>query len=774
MIINIQVVVMNLVASFPLIKTNNSNSTMTLTIDSTLFMFNIAAAAATAAGVHNRNLVSTHIQQQGSVDVLSLKSFFIGPSCVGKTTARRRLTHEIDHLAPDEIVPSTGIDAPLTVQLYHETDRSSVLLSGSERGWKNLGLEEQGVALCSHVFNTLSPPPSSSRGTTPLPLPSSSSSDTRPSLQSTSTASHDSTHGQTNPLSKLVNHLKQKWKSRNTKELTTALSSLVKQKDWQSIREFLKETDMLTLLHIVDIGGQPECHEILPLLMHGLALNLIFLNVTQYLDSPYTVVYRADGGYSPIQYESEFTVREIIQRALCSIASLQTRQDHKPAAILIGTYLDQSSEAAVLTLDRSIQKAFKDADFMKNNILCPVSKPGEEERYIHPLDNVSGGSSDIEELRQIITTIAHKRFKPVQVPTSTLLLHLILRLRYEVRGWCTVQECVEVANICGISEKDLLAENGILQYLHDRFGTILHYRGLKIGQRVIINTNIIMAPTTELFVYAFGAKESEPRIADKIRATGEIPQRLMNKICSSENVEPSDNRIPTTEIVELLASRYILYENVRSANEEINYFLPSLLLPDHKVAKESSDPDLLSALFYSPILLWPSTGFVPLGLFPATVVKLSQHGSWSLDECNRFRNRIRFYVQYRKEKLLHVELRTLATHLEFRIVSTTPVNPRLIPVVREELWDAIIEVSSLYQHTQDVKWRYGFYCPHSVSSGGRPHPALCQTMEEPQDVVCSLSDCHGGPVELEDRHKCWFMVSTLYCNDMHVVYSTCV
>ena len=176
--------------------------------------------------------MTTHIQQQGSVDVLSLKSFFIGPSCVGKTTARRRLTREIDHLAPGEIVPSTGIDAPLTVQLYHETDRSSVLLSGSERGWKNLGLEEQGVALCSHVFNTLSPPPSSSRGTTPLalpsssrgttplalpssskgttpsPLPSSSSSDTRP-------ASHVSTRSQTNPLSKLVNQLKQKWKSRN-------------------------------------------------------------------------------------------------------------------------------------------------------------------------------------------------------------------------------------------------------------------------------------------------------------------------------------------------------------------------------------------------------------------------------------------------------------------------------------------------------------------------------------------------------------------------------
>ena len=693
--------------------------------------------------------------------VLSLKSFFIGPSCVGKTTARRRLTHEIDHLSPNEIVPSTGIDAPLTVQLYHDTDRSSVLLSEFEGGWKSQGLEEQCRTLCSLVINTpLSPAPSISF----------LSQQPRLSSQSTATATPVPARGQ-KPLSKLVNRLKQKWKnlaSRSkdkettalTDELTTALSSLVKAKDWESIREFLKETDMLTLLHIVDIGGQPECHEILPLLLHGLALNLIFLNVTQDLDSPYTVVYRADGGFSPIQYESEFTVREIIQRALCSIASLQTSPYHKPAAILIGTYLDQSSEAAVLTLDRSIQEAFKDADFMKNDILCPVSKPGEEERYIHPLDNVSGGSGDIMELRRLITTIVRKRFTPVQVPTSALLLHLILRLRFEARGWCSLEECVVVAKSCGISREDLLQENGILQYLHDRFGTILHYRGLKIGQRVIINTNIIMAPTTELFVYAFGTKEAEPKTAERIRTTGEIPQCLMNKVCSSENIKQSDDKIPTSEIVELLASRYILYENVRSANDETTYFLPSLLLPDHKLAKESSDPDLLSALFYSPILLWPSTGFTPLGIFPATVVKLSKTKSWKLDERSRFRNRIRFYIQYSKEMLLHVELRTLSTNLEFRIVSTTPVNPRLIPVVRQELWNAITEVSSFYQHTQAVKWRYGFYCPHSIVSGGRPHPALCQTTDEPQGVVCSLPDCHEGPIALEDRHKCWFTVST--------------
>ena len=739
-------------------------------------------------GLQNKNLVERHIQQHGSVDLLSLKSFFIGPSCVGKTTARRRLTYEITHISPDDIVPSTGIDPPLTVQLYHETDQSSVLLS--EEGWKSLGLREQCRTLCSHVINNPLPPPSSSSTlpmrsslqstipTTHISTTSSSStafsqkpvamSTPTDDLSTTTTASiHDltTTH---DPIDESTDDPvtdDDKPTDKPTNDMTdliAEISTLVKDEDWESIRELLKERGILAFLHIIDIGGQPEFHEILPLLLHGLALNLIFLNVTQDLDSSYTVIYRDDGGYRPIQYKSEFTIREIIQRALCSIASLQTSPDHydKPAAILVGTYFDQSSDAGVLTLDQSIQEAFKDTNFMKNDILCQIGESEEEARYIHPLNNVSEDPSDIEKLRQLITDTVHERFTPEQVPTSTLLLHLILRQKFEVRGWCSLEECVEVAKSCHISREDLLGENGILQFLHDRFGTILYYRGLKIGKRVIINPNIILFPTTELFVYAFGAKKSEPNTAATIRKTGEIPQSLMHKVCSSKSVKEADNeKIPTNEIVELLASRHILYEDVRSANEETIYFLPSLLFPDHNVAKESNDPTVLSGLFYSPILLCPSTEFCPLGLFPATVVNLSKRKFWELDKCNRFRNRLRFYVQYNKEKLLHVELRTLSTHLEFRILSTKPVNPRLILQLRRELWDAVNKVSLFYPHTKNVKWFYGFYCPHAVDSGDHPHLALCQETEEPQDVVCSLPDCHGGPVALEDRHKCWFMVS---------------
>ena len=657
----------------------------------------------------------------------------IGPSRVGKTTARRRLTHEIIHISPDETVPSTGIDAPITVQLYCGIDRSTVLLS--EGGWRSQGLKEQCRALCSRILNS-SAAPSSSMSTTTL------------STAASSTPGPDT--------------LVQDWDNltdRTRDELVaTALTKLVKDEDWETIQEFLKNTDILSFLHFIDIGGQPEFHEILPLLLHGMALNLIFFNVTHDLDSPYTVVYKADGS-SSIQYESEYTIREIIQRALCSISSLQTSPDHKPAAILIGTHLDQSSEAAVLTIDRSIQQSFQDDYFMKRDVLCPVNKPGEEKRYIHPLNNVSTDSSDIEGLRKLITRIVHERFAPQQVPTGALLLHLILRMRFDPSpGWCSVEECVVIAKHCGISREDLLGEKGVLQYLHDKYGTILYYRRLKkIGKRVIVNVNLIMKPSAELFVSAL---RGEPETAKHMRRTGEVSHRLMNKACSEFSSD--EGGIPTDEIVELLESCYILYNNARATSEEV-YFLPCLLNPDYNVA---IDPGLL----YSPLLLIPNTGYVPIGQFHASVIRFSQEKNWRLDELNRFRNRIRFYFRNdREEGLVHVEIRSLVSHVEVHILTDAVINPRLIPECRRQLWTMFCEVGSLYPHTRDVHWDFGFYCPHAVQSGRRPHPARCFS----DQVICSEDDCRGGPVGLDDKHKCWFTVSTCVLFSI-VAYMVCV
>ena len=338
-------------------------------------------------------------------------------------------------------------------------------------------------------------------------------------------------------------------------------------------------------------------------------------------------------------------------------------------------------------------------------------------------------------------------------------------------GWCSREECIKIAASFGISEKDLTKEGGILQYLHDRFGTILYYRGLKIGQRVIVNPNLVMRPPAELFMTAFGSKTSEHATAEEIRRTGEIPHRLMEKVCSLNEEQPSSDEIPTDEVVELLKSRYILYENAQSDKGESVYFLPCLLYPDHEVDKEFRDSNHFNSLTYPPILLIPRTGYVPLGPFPATVVELSQSSHWRLVKSPRFRNRIRFYFQLTNERTLDVELCALSTHLKFRIrhnASSKPVKHRLIPKCLRELREFFDKVLLFYPQTRGIEWDFGFYCPHAIQSGRCPHPARCSTMDGPQDVMCSQQDCINGPVILEDRTKCYFTVSVkISCNMLY-------
>ena len=93
------------------------------------------------AGTQNKILVKKHIEQQGSLPVWSFKPFLIGPSRVGKTTARRRLTEEISNVSSDKIIHCTGIEThPLTVKLNLLTEQSSLLLS---TGQCSQGLEER-------------------------------------------------------------------------------------------------------------------------------------------------------------------------------------------------------------------------------------------------------------------------------------------------------------------------------------------------------------------------------------------------------------------------------------------------------------------------------------------------------------------------------------------------------------------------------------------------------------------------------------------------------
>ena len=653
-----------------------------------------------------------------------------GLPCTGKTTAMLRLSSQCQFLDPgDSPVPRTGYEKPRKVEFYRRTVKRSVVITGvgGEAEWSYQDLEQHGHTLYSRI------------------LKSSHYDKTAPAMISSSLWSDSAT----------VN------------EQQAVLTSLVKAQDWNAVREKLKVLEDMTILHMMDCGDHPECHEILPLLLEGRALSLIFLNLTHDLDKPYQIVFQGNGGNSSIEYESVFTAREVLQCILCSISSLQPgAPKEKPVALLVGTYLDKVHNEAVLTFDQSVQEALK--SFIEKDIVFPANV--QEGKYIATLNNMSEDQGDIEELRRVILTIIETRFQPEPIPTAWVMLHLLLHAKYEKEpGWCFVEECVKLARACDITEEELLGEDGILRYIHKHYGTLLYYPKVAgLCHKVIIDPNFILQPFTRTFLFSFACNRGHIQTAKSIQASGEIPHDLMETICATDSADP----IPTSEIVALLKDRYILYESVLTAKGTRSYFMPCLLQLDPSVVKEVSDPTTLSSLNPAPLQLVPhSTGYVPLGLFPALVVKMSH--TWDLKSVprtalqrERFRNRIQFKVRPKGKPTSTVEFRQYPSYLELRLLHTSSkkasqmMDLSILTSCRQQLWNALFQVSSEYSHMKDVVWRFGFYCPGSLQPGGQPHSAVCMNKEDPVDMECLHEPCcEEEDFHLENKHKSWFKVS---------------
>ena len=211
---------------------------------------------------------------------------------------------------------------------------------------------------------------------------------------------------------------------------------------------------------------------------------------------------------------------------------------------------------------------------------------------------------DIERLRKLILQVINEEFRQKQdrgIPTGWLLLHLLLRNKYQDRGWCTKEECAPIAKSCGIKvmEKgnEMEGENELPQVLHaihENYGTILYYSCLP--NLVICDPNVILWPLKSVFEFVFACNScTKYKIANRIRNTREISEKVLNTCFETSN-------LPTADIVTLFKHRLILCEPVEKGVEK--YFIPCLLRSNHAIAKEVQD---LASLDPAPILFVPQS-----------------------------------------------------------------------------------------------------------------------------------------------------------------------
>ena len=546
----------------------------------------------------------------------------------------------------------------------------------------------------------------------------------------------------------------------------------------------IKDIEKTTTVYIMDIGGQPEFHEIMPIILNGPAFHMIFFNLTIDLDYPVPIRFcQQDGTDSLITYKSSYTGKQMIFQLLSSLYYLSKglSPDSEPAAVLIATHLDQLKdlegqwENKMEEVNDTLKELLSNVEFHDQAFLT-YPKENEKSTIFIPINNHSGDEEEIKQLQKFIREVIDDRFGSVELPSSWLLFHLLLRHHYENSpGVCKLEDCPALARGCGMDENDVPK---VLRYIHRRLGTILFYEEVHgLNQLVICDPNVLFESIYQLVAVSFGGDKAQHTLTTEIRKTGEVPVRLLERI----GTQPSNSVLTNEHIIELLKHFKILTE--LPSDDGVVYFMPCLLQPDYSPELSC---EALQALCPPPLLIRFDGNYIPVGMFSALVVNLTRN-SWEPDRDSRYRNHILFHTDdvFPVDGLSSVELIVYPAYLEFRstINSYKEQEPEEIHKfcmeVRKTVVDTLKSILGLHEHTRKAKFQLGFYCPGTFKANGQLHFCGClprQNHTNPKMVLCSKSPQCQDMCCLPHECTIWFeywkvCFCTCFCSHIFCIYA---
>ena len=283
----------------------------------------------------------------GTIELHYLKTHFIGPSGLGKTTTRQRLVGSITNLS---LLPEDQRKRCSTLLAECEQVLAFVDKSGTKLEFKaSSSLEEETQFIFSYLMSC-EPIEDSTVSNTSTPKEQPKKETTNPKKQTqlkideAATVPKETVSPTPEPPEKVV-----KVTTVDVGKVVSRLRSIV------GSGEYTKELLNKVLLNLVDIGGQPGFVEMFPFLSKGAGIFLVFFRLDKDLDDMCQVSYeRGKDKITP--YDSTYTSRETVSQILSAI-SHHTKIDSdidreqcsklgnlgsaKPVATLIGTFKDE-------------------------------------------------------------------------------------------------------------------------------------------------------------------------------------------------------------------------------------------------------------------------------------------------------------------------------------------------------------------------------------------------------------------------------------------------
>ena len=253
----------------------------------------------------------------------------------------------------------------------------------------------------------------------------------------------------------------------------------------------------LKIVHLIDTGGQPECLEVMPTLVHNSDLILLVVDLAKHLDE-YTVptFHKQDREYTK---ERLLTCNKQIIEQIA-----QTMAGHTNSKMLVvGTHKDEAAKQLYLPTN------LKELDKFTEKIIAPESLiPKAKDQNVFDIDLLHADKTD-ETLKSICDNIVGIEAKPVDIPASFVLfendaLQYLSEQKERKVKVMNFKECVQIGSKIFMTENVV---NAALQYFH-RNNILLFFPDIGTGL-IFFDPNALISIVNTIIRFSYMVMEGK-------------------------------------------------------------------------------------------------------------------------------------------------------------------------------------------------------------------------------------------------------------------------
>ena len=502
-------------------------------------------------------------------------------------------------------------------------------------------------------------------------------------------------------------------------------------------------------LYVIDTGGQPQFHELLPTFVRHASAAAFFVKLNEKLSSyPMIEYYDEEGERCGKPYKSSSNHLQTLQNCLQAMQSRHrlSTTAQCPKLFFVGTHYDKESMTERLKSknDQLLSMLCQHDIFCDNLVYHSL---GKQDQLLYPVNAKKPGRKDkkiIADFREKI--MSQCEAQEYKIPIVWFVLEQLLQ-DLSKDGVISFDECLEVARHLGMDEEQLLAA---LEYLAKL--NIFEYYSTVLPKVVFTTSQVLLNKITELVEYSHVLRDHSSKkinidISDvKFRDYGIINADMLKREKFSSHY--ITDLFEAENLLELWVELLVV-----AKGKDGTFVVPAVLselslkqLSEHRLTIDSSD--------MIPIAIHYPGGLFPSGIFSSLISYLQNK---TLD-CTismkdgkpacLFKNCVKFSVS----KTVTANVTLIYCHEWIELHATIlSKDKKKCCLLRDEILKALKHAEEIQQYSDCVS-EIAFFCPCKTRNPSLLHLALPITPDN-EVMRCRHNDAKYS--DLTDRHTLW-------------------